>query len=153
MGKKKPNTDSPPLSESSAQPANEGGRQNTDTTAGADANASDTDVLREQGEAEGAAQASAAPGAKAPDAHVEAQGPAHVDLAAKLAQLPAMPPEVRATVSLVVKAKVPSRRRAGRSFGRDETVIPLATISDAEVAAIEGDPVLTTAFRVPAPKR
>ncbi len=46
--------------------------------------------------------------------------------------------------SLVVVAKQPQRWRAGRLFGREETTIPLAALSAAEIAAIESDPLLET---------
>jgi hypothetical protein len=80
-----------------------------------------------------------------------AAGPTHVDLAAAVSELPDMPAHVRATASLVVKAKADSRRRAGREFGRHETIIPLADLSDDAIRAIEGDPVLITHVRVTAP--
>ncbi|WP_425086997.1 hypothetical protein [Stappia sp.] len=51
------------------------------------------------------------------------------------------PPSDRGEV-LVVTARRP-RRRAGRAFGKDPTEIPLADLSDADRAAIEGDPALT----------
>ncbi|SDU08594.1 hypothetical protein [Stappia sp. ES.058] len=51
------------------------------------------------------------------------------------------PPSDPAEV-LVVTARRP-RRRAGRAFGKDPTEIPLADLSGADRAAIEGDPALT----------
>ena len=47
--------------------------------------------------------------------------------------------------TLVVKALRP-RRRAGRSFGPEPVRIPLSDLSDAEIAAIRADRVLSTSI-------
>lgn len=45
--------------------------------------------------------------------------------------------------SLVVIGPRRGRRRAGRQFGPEPVTIPLAELSDDEIAAIKGDPALT----------
>lgn len=61
---------------------------------------------------------------------------------------PPLPQDGGGGASLIVRARRTSRRRAGMSFGAHETVIPLDALSEADVAAIEGDPELIVA-RVP----
>lgn len=57
---------------------------------------------------------------------------------------PAPPaPEGHAEVLVVIGPKR-GRRRAGLAFGPKPEVLPLAAMTDDEIAAIEGDPVLTT---------
>lgn len=61
-----------------------------------------------------------------------------------------LPPEVKAAASLVVTTKAKAgRRRAGYAFGREETVIPLAELSDDQIAALDADPLLTVMVRAP----
>ncbi len=92
-------------------------------------------------------------GAKTREADDQVGDTDAVDLATSVADLATLPPELRATAVLVVKSKGDQRRRAGRSFTREETVIPLRDLSDAEISAIEGDPALIVYVRVTAPKR
>ncbi|MEJ0012797.1 MAG: hypothetical protein WDM94_09265 [Bauldia sp.] len=54
------------------------------------------------------------------------------------------PGGTRMRAVLVVKAKQDSRWRAGRNFGRMPVELNAADLTDAEIAAIEGDPVLIT---------
>lgn len=54
--------------------------------------------------------------------------------------------------SIVVMAKPPQgRRRAGRAFTREETLIPYADLDDEQIAALTGDPELIVTLRLPKP--
>lgn len=68
-----------------------------------------------------------------------------IDVVGNAADVPA---EHRAAASLVVTSRQPQRRRAGRVFGRHDTVIPLTALSAEDIEAIESDPVLRTVIRV-----
>lgn len=52
------------------------------------------------------------------------------------------PPGMPGPSVLVVRARRDSRRRAGRSFGTQETIVPLDALTAQQIAAIEGDPEL-----------
>lgn len=106
--------------------------------AGADAPATDASGAKRP---EGAADADAAAPAAAPRE-------SSVDL---VPPLPPLPDRIAAQASLVVKSKPERRRRAGRTFTRQETVIPLAALSPEARAAIEGDSELAVTVRVAAP--
>lgn len=63
--------------------------------------------------------------------------------AAKPAAAPASPPAPSAShPALKVVGPARGRRRAGREFGAEPVLIPLAALTDAERAAIETDPAL-----------
>ncbi len=57
----------------------------------------------------------------------------------------ASPVDARSLVMVVI-GPARGRRRAGRQFGADPVRLPLAGLSDAERAAIEGDPALSVAI-------
>lgn len=80
--------------------------------------------------------------------------PATADSAVTLSlPLPAnVPAEALKDASIVVKAKAHRGRwRAGRFFSRDETLIGYAELSEAELAALAGDPELVVGVRLGAP--
>lgn len=65
---------------------------------------------------------------------------------------PGIPAERLAAATLVVKAKPErGRRRAGHSFTREETEIPLADLTEDQRAAIAGDRELVVALRLAKP--
>lgn len=78
-------------------------------------------------------QAKVAAKSSTPKATVEGANPADADKAGQA----------------VVEVTGPPRgfRRAGRRFGPEPTVIPMADLSDAEIAALSGDPNLVTVIR------
>jgi hypothetical protein len=59
------------------------------------------------------------------------------------AKKPDIPPEPTA---LTVTGPAQGRWRAGRRFGALAVVLPLAELTDAEIAAIQGDPALVTSL-------
>jgi hypothetical protein len=63
-----------------------------------------------------------------------------------------VPAEVLKAASIVVVAKpARGRRRAGREFTRDETVIPYVDLSVGEINALVTDTELTVSVRLPEP--
>lgn len=105
--------------------------------AGAGASPPVTDKPGPESHAGGAAQSSAAPQGGAPD---------FADF--PVAQIASMPADVLARAVLVVTARQDQRRRAGIDFSRGETHVPLSLVDSAQIAAIDGDPVLTVHVRV-----
>lgn len=134
-----------PPAESDAHTADAAAGREAMATAGAGADTPATDK-RGAGDAAIAAEGAAPLGSGT--APLVPPSPQTLDLVVKVAGVPA---ELRAGASLVVTTRQPQRRRAGRTFGRHETVLPLAKLTDAEISAIEGDAVLRTVVRVTPP--
>lgn len=51
-------------------------------------------------------------------------------------------PEIPAGPTVIVIAAQPARRRIGRAFGPEPVAIPLADLTDADIAALRDDPLL-----------
>lgn len=55
----------------------------------------------------------------------------------------ARPKNARAEVFLIVTGPERGRRRAGHTFGPTAVELPIADLTDEDLAAIKGDPLLT----------